>query len=368
MAMGAIFVTPALADNQTVTVDPGEFFSPARVAIKPNESVTWKHSGGIETHNVRFEDDQFTRPSPATGDPYSVTRSSFPTAGVYRYYCETHGSPGGVGMSGVVYVNATGELPPEARFTVSPNPAVAGQVVTFDATSSTPAAGSIVKYEWDLNGDGMFELDTGTTPTTSKTYMSPPVGKVGLKVTDSRLDDIRTQTLTIDPASTPTPDPTPNPQPDPAPQPQPTPQPGTAPQPGAAPQPQSNPKPGATTHTADPGTSSPRAFSFLTAATSSRVKGVAVSVKCAGRCKFSAALSISASVARKARLGRKATTIGSARGTLSAAGTKRVTVKVTAKARRRLARLKSVSATLKLAVVDASGATSRKQKSVKLRR
>lgn len=183
--------------------------------------------------------------------------------------------------------------------------------------------------------------------------------KVSLRVTDDRgAEEVRTQTIRIEPASTPAPDP----QPGPTPQPQPT------PLPGAVPQPQPNPKPVAATPAAEPGASSPQAFSFLAAATSSRAMGVAVSVKCAGRCKFTATLSISASLARRARLGGKALTIGTTRGTLSAAGTKRVTVKLTAKARRQMARLTSVSATLKLTVVDASGATDRKQKSVKLRR
>ena len=262
-------------------------------------------------------------------------------------------------MSGVVYVNANGELPPDSRFTVAPNPAVAGEAVTFDASRSTPSAGSIVKYEWDLNGDGMFELDTGTTPTTSKRYMSAQVVNVGLRVTDSRLSDVRTQAVTIDPASSPAPDPTPT---TPRPDPQPTPRPGLAPQPQPDPQPVTV-LPGSTPADRTPGT-----FSFRAASTSSRAKGVAVKVTCGARCRFTATLSISASVARKARLGRKATTIGTARGTLSASGTKAVTVKLTRKARSRLAKMKSVSATLKLAVVDASGATTRKQKGVKLRR
>ena len=373
MAMGGIVVSPALAENKTVTVDPAEFFSPARVAIKPGESVTWEHGGGFEAHNVRFEDNQFTRPSPPTGEPFTVTRSSFPAAGVYRYYCETHGQPGGIGMSGVVYVNAGGELPPEALFTVSPNPAVEGQIVSFDATRSTAAPNrSIVKYEWDLNGNGMYgdaEDKTGATPT--QTYLTARDVNVSLRVTDDRnATEVRTQTVRIEPKSTPVPDPTPTPRPG-TPQPEPTRQ--LVPQPGPAPQPQPSPQPVATTPLATRPATKPAgpassAFSFLAAATSSRAKGVAVSVKCGGRCRFTATLSISASVARKARLGRKATTIGAARGTLSAAGTKRVTVKLTSRARRRMARIKSVAATLKLAVVDGSGATNRKQKSVKLRR
>jgi plastocyanin len=364
--MGAIFVSPALAEDKTVTLGSDLLFSPARVAITPGDTVTWKNEDmTVESHNVHFDDGQFTQPSTPQQGPFTSTVArTFSAGGAYRYHCDIHGAPegapGGEGMSGVVYVNANGELPPDSRLTVAPNPAVAGQVVTFDASRSTPTSGSIVKYEWDLNGDGLFELDTGTTPTTSKAYMSAQTVKVGLKVTDARLSDMRTKAVTVDPASSPPPDPTPTPQPDPTPQP--NPRPGPAPQPGPSPQPVTV-LPGSTPADRTPGT-----FSFRAAPTSSRAKGVAVKVTCGGRCRFTATLSISASVARKTRLGRKATTVGTARGTLPASGIKVVTVKVTRKARLRMARFGSVPATLKVAVTDASGATTRKQKSVKLKR
>ena len=40
----------------------------------------------------------------------------------------------------------------------------------FNASTSTDVDGSIVKYEWDLDGNGSYETDTGTTKTTSRTY------------------------------------------------------------------------------------------------------------------------------------------------------------------------------------------------------
>lgn len=359
VAMCSIVVTPAVAENKTVTVDPSDVFSPARVAIKPGESVTWTNSGTFEAHNVRFEDNQFTRPSPPTGEPFAVTRSSFAAAGAYRYFCETHGQPGGIGMSGIVYVNADGELPPEALFTVSPNPAVEGQLVTFDATRSTAAPNrSIVKYECDLNGNGMYgdaEDKTGVTPT--QTYLTARDVNVSLRVTDDRQrTEVRTQAVRIEPVSSPRPEAAPAPQPSPA------------PQPGPVPPPQTTTQTVPTTSVGKPPAPAPGAFSFVAAATASRAKGAMVKVACTGRCTFTATLSIGPSVARQARLGRGALTVGTSRGTLPASGTKTVTVKLTRKARRRLARLKSVAATLRLAVTGASGATTRKQKRIKLQR
>jgi hypothetical protein len=79
-------------------------------------------------------------------------------------------------------------------------------------------------------------------------------------------------------------------------------------------------------------------------------------------------LTIDAKAARKSHLGRRTTTIGTARGSLSAAGARSVTVKLTRKARGRMARLGTVSATLRIAVVDGAGATSRKQQPIRLKR
>lgn len=354
IAIGTIFVAPAWAATQTVSIGPSQnMFIPSRVAVKPGESVTWTNPGSEEPHNVRFEGSgEVPLLAPDTIFSPAPTRS-FPAEGAYRYYCEVHGGPGGAGMSGVVYVNATGELPPLAQFSVAPNPAVSGNVVTFDASASTVATGrAIAKYEWDLNGNGTFgdpEDRTGTTPTTSQTYLVAQDLNVQLRVTDSQgATDVVTRAVRIGAApANPPAQPLPDPPPVVAAAPQPAAEPGTTPA-GAAP--------------------APGAFSFRNGATASRARGVLLKVTCAGRCSVTATLAITATVARKARLGRTAMTIGTARATLAAAGTKSVTIRLTRKARLRMARLGSVSATLRLAVVGASGSTVRRQRAVTLRR
>ena len=74
---------------------------------------------------------------------------------------------------------------PAASFTATPATAPTGQAVAFDAAGSTDADGTIVKYEWDLDGNGSYETDTGTTRTTSRTYAAPATLNVGLRVTDN---------------------------------------------------------------------------------------------------------------------------------------------------------------------------------------
>jgi YD repeat-containing protein len=74
---------------------------------------------------------------------------------------------------------------PTASFTASPNPALAGATVSFNAGASSDPDGAIAKYEWDLDGNGTYETNTGITPTTSRAYATGSGVVVGLRVTDN---------------------------------------------------------------------------------------------------------------------------------------------------------------------------------------
>lgn len=68
---------------------------------EPRESVTFVNDGG--THNVKFEDEQFTSPampSPPESWPSPAAKRTFPQAGTYRFYCQMHGGPGRLGDVG----------------------------------------------------------------------------------------------------------------------------------------------------------------------------------------------------------------------------------------------------------------------------
>jgi YD repeat-containing protein len=78
-----------------------------------------------------------------------------------------------------------GNKPPTASFTATPNPAIKDQVVTFNAAGSSDVDGTITKYEWDLDGDGTYETDTGTTKTATKSYSTTGTRTIGLRVTDN---------------------------------------------------------------------------------------------------------------------------------------------------------------------------------------
>ena len=59
-----------------------------------------------------------------------------------------------------------------------------GAPKTFRATKSTDADGHIVRYEWDLDGDGAFERDTGDDPEVTHTYQNMDAVTIRLRVTD----------------------------------------------------------------------------------------------------------------------------------------------------------------------------------------
>jgi plastocyanin len=101
---------PAGAASQTV-VATDKVFTPADVTVAPGDTVTWTNAGG--EHNVHFDDNSFDMPALPDSTPWSVSRN-FDTVGVFRYYCEMHGWPNGIGMSGAVYVKpgATAPAPP----------------------------------------------------------------------------------------------------------------------------------------------------------------------------------------------------------------------------------------------------------------
>jgi PKD domain-containing protein len=75
--------------------------------------------------------------------------------------------------------------PPTATLAVTPTLALAGVQVSFDASGSSDPNGTIARHQWDLDGDGSFELDTGTDPRTSRTYAGRLDATVKVRVTDS---------------------------------------------------------------------------------------------------------------------------------------------------------------------------------------
>lgn len=83
-----------------------------------------------------------------------------------------------------IIVGAAQNQPPTVSFTVSTADARVNQPITFDASISRDPDGSIVKYEWDFNGDGVFDQTT-TAATVSYTYATSGTKSVTVRATDN---------------------------------------------------------------------------------------------------------------------------------------------------------------------------------------
>ena len=92
----------------------------------------------------------------------------------------------GLGVTGtkslpVVVTNAV----PVARLTVTPNPVTAGDSVLLDGSASSDPDGSVVRYDWDLDGNGTYETTTNGSPTIAWAYPNAATVNVGLRVRDN---------------------------------------------------------------------------------------------------------------------------------------------------------------------------------------
>jgi hypothetical protein len=132
---------------------------------------------------------------PSLLDPESDTRN-FETTGQHPYLFMTHFNvqynQGGCFMSNDrdlvrIPIELSNQEPggPAAAMSASTTSPRAGEAVTFDASGSKDTDGSIVKHEWDLDGDGTYERNTGANPITETTYGKADKVTVTVRVTDN---------------------------------------------------------------------------------------------------------------------------------------------------------------------------------------
>ena len=73
---------------------------------------------------------------------------------------------------------------PSAALTTSTSSPRAGEPVRLDASAAIDPDGTVTRYEWDLDGDGAFERDTGARPVTSASFPSRRQVTVTVRVHD----------------------------------------------------------------------------------------------------------------------------------------------------------------------------------------
>ncbi len=185
--------TTVLAQTVRVTRAPVASFTATPNPVSLHEDVTFDGSGSSDPDgpslakyewdldgNGTYEADSGTNP---------IVLHAYHANGTVVVKLRVTDADGATATHSVSVVASNGL--PVASLTVSPNPVAAGAPVLLDARGSSDSDGTIVKYDWDLDGNGSFETTTGATATRSHTYPNAATFNVGVKVTD---DDGGTRT------------------------------------------------------------------------------------------------------------------------------------------------------------------------------
>jgi plastocyanin len=97
IAPTAVSQAPARPTTAQIADDT---FSPKEIGVPVGTTLVWTRTG-THPHTVTADDGSFDSGLLRGTDQFQRT---FDAAGVYAYYCDVHGGPGGVGMSGVITV------------------------------------------------------------------------------------------------------------------------------------------------------------------------------------------------------------------------------------------------------------------------
>jgi plastocyanin len=139
-------------------VDVSNFtFTPSQLTIGVGDIVRWRNITGI--HNVVADDNSFTSGAPSSSNwEYEFV---FNNTGINPYYCSLHGGPGGVGMSGVITVEATTNITNEAISSYKydleqnyPNPFNPSTTIKYQIEFSEPVSLKI----YNILGNEVAEL------------------------------------------------------------------------------------------------------------------------------------------------------------------------------------------------------------------
>jgi YD repeat-containing protein len=178
-----------MTDTDTVTFvvtqPPVAEMSATPNQVSPGDSVHFDGSGSSDPEGgaiTLYEWDFDGNGSYDASGASPTIDHVYTLAGSYAARLRVTDPDGGTGTKSVAVVVAN--VLPVARLTISPNPVTAGQSVLLDGSTSSDADGSVVRYDWDLDGNGTFETTTNGTSSLATVYPNASTVSVGLRVRD----------------------------------------------------------------------------------------------------------------------------------------------------------------------------------------
>ncbi|MCB1217064.1 PKD domain-containing protein, partial [bacterium] len=105
--------------------------------------------------------------------------------------------------SAEIVIGQAGNVAPLASLTAQPLSGQAPLPVQFDASASTDDGGiGNLTFEWDFNGDGSFDLSTGSNPQATNLYAIDGAFEATVRVSDSgALSDTASVSIAVEPES-----------------------------------------------------------------------------------------------------------------------------------------------------------------------
>ncbi|MCC7479319.1 hypothetical protein IT575_12805 [bacterium] len=166
---------------------PEPVLVPSANPVAPGTAMQLDASGSsdIDGSIVRWEFDPLGNGSFTDSLGAEVLDYIYADPGVYNpalRVTDNEGAQASVSIELTVQEGGSGMVP---AFTVTPGSANPGETVVFDASMSLDSAGTIVKYEFDPEGDGSY-VDNGTDPVLVYSYSDGGEIYASLRITDDK--------------------------------------------------------------------------------------------------------------------------------------------------------------------------------------
>jgi PKD repeat protein len=138
-------------------------------------------NGAIVLWEWDFDGDgTFDHSSAASG----TTSHTYDTVGEFAARCRVTDSAGLTGVSGEINTTVRPRPPGSPSVTATASPTSGAASLAVNLSGSVTGGGAIVLYEWDFDGDGIFDYSSNTSPAVRHIYQAGGIFAATLRVTN----------------------------------------------------------------------------------------------------------------------------------------------------------------------------------------